>query len=125
MLFTPEQTREIQELIENASILQAVMNNQMNSMANQQPGMKYLPYIMPLMLMFVFNNFPAALTYYYLLQNLLGVAHQFIIQRFFIDDAKLRAQIEENKKNPKQASGWQKKLEDMQKEAANRQKPKK
>lgn len=107
------------------SILQAVMNNQMNSMANQQPGMKYLPYIMPVMLMFVFNNFPAALTYYYLLQNLLGVAHQFIIQRFFIDDAKLRAQIEENKKNPKQASGWQKKLEEMQREAANRQKPKK
>lgn len=108
-----------------SSLAQAMMNNQMNSMGNQQPGMKYLPYIMPLMLMFVFNSFPAALTYYYLLQNLLGVGHQWIIQKFFINDAKLRAQIEENKKNPKKATGWQKKLEDMQREAQARQKQRK
>ena len=107
------------------SILQAVMNNQMNSMANQQPGMKYMPYFMPLMLMFMFNSFPAALTYYYLLQNLLGVGHQWIIQKFFIDDAKLRRQIEEHKKNPKPASSWQKKLADIQKQAEQRSKPRK
>ena len=99
------------------SVAQAVMNNQMNAMQNQQPGMKYMPYIMPFMLMFMFNSFPAALTYYYLLQNLLGIAHQWIIQKFFINDAKLRKQIEDNKKNPKQVTGWQKKLADMQKEA--------
>ena len=107
------------------SVGQAVMNNQMNAMSNQQPGMKYMPYIMPFMLMFMFNSFPAALTYYYLLQNLLGIAHQWIIQKFFIDDAKLRKQIEDNKKNPKQASGWQKKLADMQKEAQQKAKAKK
>lgn len=106
------------------SVGQAVMNNQMNAMQNQQPGMKYMPYFMPVMLMFMFNSFPAALTYYYLLQNLLGMAHQWIIQKFFIDDAKLRRQIEENKKNPKQASGWQKKLADMQKQAQQQQKKK-
>ncbi|HLP20479.1 MAG TPA: membrane protein insertase YidC, partial [Chitinophagales bacterium] len=83
------------------SIGQAVMNNQMNAMTNQQPGMKYMPYFMPVLLMFMFNSFPAALTYYYLLQNLLGMAHQWIIQKFFINDEKLRKQIEENKRNPK------------------------
>lgn len=103
------------------SIGQAVMNNQMNSMANQQPGMKYMPYIMPVMLMFMFNSFPAALTYYYLLQNLLGMAHQWLIQRFFIDEKKLHKQIEENKKNPKKVTGWQKKLADMQKQAQEQQ----
>jgi YidC/Oxa1 family membrane protein insertase len=102
------------------SIIQAVMNNQMNSMGNQQPGMKYLPYIMPLFLMFVFNSFPAALTYYYLLQNLLGVAHQLIIQKFFINEEKLRQQIEEHKKNPKPKSGFQKRLEEMQKQNQTR-----
>jgi YidC/Oxa1 family membrane protein insertase len=107
------------------SVIQAVMNNQMNAMANQQPGMKYMPYIMPVMLMFMFNNFPAALTYYYLLQNLLGVGHQWLIQKFFIDEAKLRKQIEENKKNPKQPSGWQKRLSDMQKQAEQQRKAKK
>lgn len=103
------------------SIGQAVMNNQMNAMNNQQPGMQYLPYIMPVMLMFMFNSFPAALTYYYLLQNLLGMGHQWIIQKFFIDEEKLRKQIEDNKKNPKPASGWQKRLEDMQKQAREQQ----
>lgn len=103
------------------SVGQAVMNNQMNAMGNQQPGMKYMPYFMPILLMFMFNNFPAALTYYYLLQNLLGMGHQWIIQKFFINDEKLRRQIEDNKKNPKQPSGWQKKLADMQRQAQQQQ----
>lgn len=103
------------------SVLQAVMNSQMNAMANQQPGMQYLPYIMPVMLMFIFNKFPAALTYYYLLQNLLGIAHQWIIQKFFINEDKLRKQIEDNKKNPKQPTGWAKKLADLQKQAQEQQ----
>lgn len=107
------------------SVGQAVMSNQMNAMANQQPGMKYMPYIMPVFLMFMFNDFPAALTYYYLLQNLLGMAHQWIIQKFFIDDAKLRKQIEDHKKNPKPASSWQKKLADIQKQAEQKSKQKK
>ena len=107
------------------SIGQAVMNNQMNAGMNQQPGMKYMPYFMPILLMVMFNGFPAALTYYYLLQNLLGMGHQWIIQKFFIDDAKLRKQIEDNKKNPKQASGWQKKLADMQKQAQEQQRQRK
>ncbi len=107
------------------SILQAVMNSQMNVMANQQPGMQYMPYIMPVMLMFMFNSFPAALTYYYLLQNLLGVAHQWLIQKFFINEEKLHKQIEENRKNPKQPSGWAKKLAEVQKQAEQRGKGKK
>ena len=107
------------------SVGQAVMNNQMNMMGNQQPGMKYMPYFMPFMLMFMFNDFPAALTYYYLLQNLLGMIHQWVIQKFFIDDAKLRKQIEENKKKPKPASSWQKKLADIQNQAQQKSKQKK
>jgi YidC/Oxa1 family membrane protein insertase len=112
-------------LMTASSVVQAVMNNQMNAMGNQQPGMKYIPYVMPFMLMFMFNGFPAALTYYYLLQNLLGVGHQWITQKFLIDENKLRAQIEEHKKNPKPKSGWQKKLEDMQRQNEARAKQKK
>lgn len=109
-----------------SSLLQVMMNSQMNTMG-QQGGvnMKYMSYVMPVMLMFMFNSFPAALTYYYLLQNLLGVGHQWIIQKFVIDDEKLRKKIEENKKNPKATSGWQKKLADMQRDAQQRQRQKK
>ncbi len=108
-----------------SSILQAVMNSNTNNMQNQQPGMQYLPYIMPVMLMFVFNSFPAALTYYYLLQNVIGMGQQWIIQKFFIDEKKLHAQIEQNKKNPKPKSALQKKLEEIQNQAADQKKGKK
>jgi YidC/Oxa1 family membrane protein insertase len=107
-----------------SSIVQAVMNKNVNQMGQQQPGMQYLPYIMPLMLMFLFNSFPAALTYYYLLQNVIGMGQQWVIQKFFIDENKLRKQIEENKKNPKPKSTFQQKLEEMQRQAAQNQKKK-
>lgn len=99
------------------SILSAVYNQNQSGMANQQPGMKYMPYIMPVMLMFMFNSFPAALTYYYLLQNVLTVAQQWIMQKFFIDEAALHRKIEENKKNPAKKSGLMKRLEDIQRQA--------
>jgi YidC/Oxa1 family membrane protein insertase len=99
------------------SVLSAVYNQNQSGMANQQPGMQYMPYIMPVMLMFMFNDFPAALTYYYLLQNVLTVAQQWVMQKYFIDEAALLRKVEENKKNPVKKSGLMKKLEDIQKQA--------
>jgi YidC/Oxa1 family membrane protein insertase len=104
------------------SVLFAVYNQAQSGMTNTQPGMQYMPYIMPVMLMFMFNSFPAALTYYYLLQNVFSIAQQWLIQKFFIDEAALHKKIEENKKNPKAKSSWQKKLEEIQKQAEQRQK---
>ena len=104
------------------SILSAVYNQNQSGMSNQQPGMQYMPYIMPVMLMFMFNGFPAALTYYYLLQNVLTVAQQWAIQKFFIDEKELHRKIEENKKNPAKKSGLMKRLEDIQKQAEAQQK---
>lgn len=103
------------------SILSAVYNQNQSGMSNQQPGMQYMPYIMPVMLMFMFNDFPAALTYYYLLQNVLTVAQQWFMQKFFIDEAALHRKIEENKKNPAKKSGFMKRLEDIQKQAEAQQ----
>lgn len=103
------------------SIFQAVMNKNMNQMGQQQMGMQYLPYIMPLFLMFLFNSFPAALTYYYLLFNVIGILQQWIMEKFIIDEKKLRLQIEENKKNPKPKSSFQKRIEELQRQAAQKQ----
>jgi YidC/Oxa1 family membrane protein insertase len=91
-------------------------------MTNTQPGMQYLPYIMPLFLMFMFNSFPAALTYYYLLQNVISMAQQWFMQKFFIDEAALIQKIEHNKKNPKPASKWQQKLTEIQQQQAQQKK---
>jgi YidC/Oxa1 family membrane protein insertase len=107
------------------SILFAMYTQTQSGMANTQPGMQYMPYIMPVFLMFMFNSFPAALTYYYLLQNVISMAQQWLIQRFFIDEKALHQKIEDNKKKPSQKKGWMKKLEDLQKQAEVQQKQRK
>ena len=105
------------------SILYAVTNNQM--MGSASPGMeamKYMPYIFPIMLMGMFNSFPAALTYYYFLQNIISYGQQWIIKKFFIDEANLHKQIQDNKKKPVKKSSFQQKLEDMAKQQQNKKK---
>jgi YidC/Oxa1 family membrane protein insertase len=104
------------------SILSAIYTQSQSGMTNTQPGMQYMPYIMPVFLFFMFNGFPAALTYYYLLQNVLSMAQQWAIQKFFIDEAALHRKIQENKKKPSTKSGWMKKLEDIQRQAEQQRK---
>jgi YidC/Oxa1 family membrane protein insertase len=104
------------------SIATALYSQNQSGMSNSQPGMQYMPYIMPVMLMFMFNSLPAALTYYYLLQNVLGMAQQWFMQKFFIDEAALHRQVQENKNKPVKTSGLMKKLEDIQKQAEAQQK---
>src|SRR5690606_31367041 len=43
------------------------------------------------------NSFPAGLTFYYFVSNLITFAQQAIIRRF-VDEAKIRAMLEENRK---------------------------
>lgn len=45
------------------------------------PNMKAFQYMMPVMLLFVFNNFAAGLSLYYLVYNVLSVAQQAIINK--------------------------------------------
>ena len=90
--------------------------NQMNM--NSDPNMKamqWMQYVFPIMFLGIFNNSPAALSYYYLLQNLSAITQQFIIQKFVINEDKLRLQIEENKKRPAKKSGWQQRLDEAYK----------
>jgi YidC/Oxa1 family membrane protein insertase len=86
--------------------------NQMNM--NSDPNMKamqWMQYVFPIMFLGIFNNSPAALSYYYMLQNLTAIGQQLFIQKFVINENKLRLTIEENKKRPEKKSGWQAKLE--------------
>ena len=106
------------------SILYAVSNSQMQAGGNNMPGMKYMPYIFPVMLLGIFNNFPAALTYYYFLSNLISYSQQFFIKKFVIDEDKLKEQIKKNKKKPVKQSNFQKMLEDMAKQQQQKQKKK-
>ncbi len=66
--------------------------------ANNQ--MKYIGYIMPLLFFFMLNSFPSGLNYYYFLGAVFTFLTQVLIRQT-IDDEKILAKLEENKKNPK------------------------
>lgn len=78
------------------------------------PVLKYMPYIFPVFLLFIFNNLPSALTWYYTVSNLITLAIQFVILRYIIDHDKILANIEANRKKPKTKSKWQERFEQMQ-----------
>lgn len=98
-----------------SSVLYTKVNEQMmGSQQTQMPGMKTMMYLMPVMFLFWFNDYSSGLSYYYLLANLLTFAQIYFI-RMTIDEKKLHAQIEANKKKTVKKSGFQKRLEDMAK----------
>jgi YidC/Oxa1 family membrane protein insertase len=78
------------------------------------PVLKYMPYIFPFFLLFIFNKLPSALTWYYTVSNLVTLGLQFAIQTYIIDHDKVLAKIEETRKKPKAKSKWQDKFEQMQ-----------
>lgn len=78
------------------------------------PVLKWMPYIFPIILLFVFNSQPAALTWYYTVSNIITLVLQFIIQNYIIDHEKILAKMEENKKKPKKVSKWQERMAQMQ-----------
>jgi YidC/Oxa1 family membrane protein insertase len=78
------------------------------------PVLKYMPYIFPVFLLFIFNTLPSALTWYYTVSNIITLILQFIIQNYIIDHNKILAKIAENRKKPKTKSKWQERMEQMQ-----------
>lgn len=80
------------------------------SPGQDQPGMKAMMYMMPVMFMVILNNFSSGLTYYYFLANILTYLQNLLSKRF-IDADKVLATLEENKKKPLKKSKWQQRLE--------------
>jgi YidC/Oxa1 family membrane protein insertase len=89
------------------------------------PALKYMPYIFPFILLFIFNNLPSALTWYYTVSNLVTLALQFVIQNYIIDHDKILAKLEENRKKPKTKPKWQERFEQMQEQQKKMQQQKK
>ncbi len=96
-----------------STIFYTKMNSQ--AMGGQMEQMKWMMYLMPIMFLGFFNNYAAALSYYYFLANIFTFSQQYFMKRF-IDDEVILAQLEANKKKPaKPKSKFQRKLEEMQK----------
>ena len=76
-------------------------------------GMQMMPYIMSIMFFFMFNQNASALSYYYFVSTLITIAQYFAF-RWTLNEDKLLAQLEENKKKPRKKSKWMQRLEEAQ-----------
>ena len=97
-------------LMTASTILYTWSNNQMTTV---QGPMKSMSYMMPVIFMFVLNSFPAALSFYYFVANIITFGQQAII-RMFVDEDKIKATLNENrdKNKGKKKSMFQQKLDD-------------
>jgi YidC/Oxa1 family membrane protein insertase len=109
-------------LMTASSLFLAIYNRNNTPQDPNNPMMKWMPFIFPFFLMGFFNKMAAALTFYYFVSNMLSIVQQFIIQKFFIDEKKLHAEIQANKLKPATNSKWADKIAEIQKQQANKAK---
>jgi len=81
------------------------------------PNMKFIMYLMPFMMLFFFNNYASGLSLYYFVSNLITIGIMLVIKNVIIDNDKIHAQIQENKKKPKKENKFQKKMREMMEQA--------
>jgi len=110
-------------LMTASTILYTWSNSQVTTV---QGPMKTMQYMMPVVFMFVLNSFPAALSFYYFVSNLVTFGQQVLIRRF-VDEEKIRQILDENKKKSgsKKKSKFQQRLEDAMKASEETKKGKK
>ena len=106
-------------LMTASTLLMTWQSNQTNT-AMQGP-MKTYSYLMPIIFLFVLNSFAAGLTWYYFVSNVITFG-QLALTKAFVDDTKIRAQLDANKiKNKdKKPGGLQGRIAEAMKAAQER-----
>ncbi|MGY0426413.1 MAG: membrane protein insertase YidC, partial [Polaribacter sp.] len=95
-------------------------------MPDMSKMMKYMIYFSPIMMLFFFNNYASSLSLYYFISNLLTICIMLVIKNYVIDEKKIHAQIEENKKRPeKKKSKFRQRIDNAMKQAQEQQTKKK
>ena len=86
------------------------------------PNMKVIMYISPLLMLFFFNNYASGLSLYYFISNLITIFIMLAIKKFILDENKIHAQIQENKKKPRKENRFQRKMREMMEQAEEQKK---
>ena len=107
------------------NIVYTRINMQNQPGGNSMPGMKWMMYLMPVMFLFIFNDYAAGLSYYYFLSLMITILQTWIFRKT-IDEKKVRAEMLANAKKPRKKSGFMARLEEAQRQqqAALRQQQK-
>ncbi|MBR9915826.1 MAG: membrane protein insertase YidC [Algicola sp.] len=79
--------------------------------------MKYMIYFSPLLMLVFFNQYASGLSLYYFISNLISIGIMLVIKNYILDEDKIHAQIQENKKKPKKQNKFQKKMAEMMEQA--------
>ena len=118
-------------ILASVAIFFYMQMNQSQQMSMQQPPqegmpdmtkmMKYMIYLSPVFMLVFFNNYASGLSLYYFISNLLTITIMLVIKNYVIDEAKIHAQIEENKKKPKKTSKFRQRLDAAMKQAQEQQ----
>ena len=95
---------------------------QMQTSQPGMPNMKYIMYLMPVMMLFFFNNYASAFSLYYFISNILTILIMISIKYFIIDEEKIRLQVQENKKKPTKQNRFQRKMKEMMDEVEKQKK---
>lgn len=98
-----------------ANVVYTTFTMQNQPGGQSMPGMKWMMYLMPVMFLFFFNDYASALSYYYLLSLLITII-QTTVTRHFVDEKKVRAEMEANARKPRKKSGLMARLEAAQKQ---------
>jgi YidC/Oxa1 family membrane protein insertase len=108
-----------------AIFIYMMMTTGQSMQAQQQPGMpnmKFLMYISPLFMLVFFNNYASGLSLYYFTSNLITIGIMLVIKNVILDEDKIHAKIQENKKKPKKQSRFQRKMAEMMEQAEQQKK---
>ena len=96
------------------SLLMSMYNVNATPQTQDNPVLKYMPYMMPIIFLLWWNNMPSALTWYYTVSNVMTLLIQVFIQKVIINPEKVLASIEEKRKAPKKGKGkFAQRLEQM------------
>ena len=86
------------------------------------PNMKFIMYLSPVMMLFFFNNYASGLSLYYFVSNLITIGIMLVIKHVILDEEKIHAQIQEQKKKPRKENRFQRKMREMMEEADKQKK---
>ncbi len=96
--------------ISGLATLMAISLFLQQKMTITDPRQKAMIYIMPIMFLFLFSNFPSGLNLYYFTFNIIGIVQQLYLRKY----SKNKVTLEDLKRQPGKESWFQRRLREMQ-----------
>jgi YidC/Oxa1 family membrane protein insertase len=82
---------------------------------NSMPGMKFMMYFMPIMMLFILNKYSSALNYYYCISMCFTFLQVWIIGKM-ISKQKILNRLKANQNKVVTKSKWQQRMENLEKQ---------